>query len=316
VSAGDLLSLLPGRWLAPAVRRLAPRPALDWYPGWHFAVAEETPTVAVRLRRALWQAGARHRPPTEVRLRWYDDLEITTSLGTDLSRCIFVSGSYEPNEFMLLAQVLAPGMTFVDVGSNEGLYTLFASRRVAPHGQVVALEPSTREFSRLGRNLQLNRIDNVSALRLAAGAEVGAADLHVAEEAHAGQNSLGSFAYAIRDAGTERVEVLPLDHLAERVDLKRLDVVKIDAEGSEVAVLRGACEILARERPLLLTELLDASLRGQGVDRADLFEVLEPLGYEYWVFGANGVVEPVDRVDRDGVNFVAAHPERRFGLRR
>jgi FkbM family methyltransferase len=90
---------------------------------------------------------------------------------------MFVGGSFEPNEFAWLDTILRPGMTFVDVGANDGLYALFAAQRVGPQGKVLAIEPSQREFMRLDRNLRLNRLTNVRAFRLAASSQYGEATL-------------------------------------------------------------------------------------------------------------------------------------------
>lgn len=281
-------------------------------------MAEDDPTLLVDLRLALWASGIGRRDSRSVdlRLRWIEGLVLETPLGTDLSRCIYVSGSYEPNELTLLSHTLEPGMTFLDVGANEGLFSLLAARRLGSEGQVIALEPSPRERRRLERNLALNGLHNVVVLPLAACDRAGTGWLHVAEEAHAGQSTLGAFAYDIRAEEDASVEMFPLDQLPERCPVPRLDVVKIDVEGAEVAVLRGARQILSRHRPLLLVELLDAALNGQGATREQLFAELAALGYELWTFGDRGLPEPAAEIHGDGINLVAAHPERRFGLRR
>ena len=82
-------------------------------------------------------------------------------------------------------------MVFVDVGANDGYYTLFAARRVGPSGRVVAAEPSSRERAHLQRNLGRNGLDNVSVVPAAIGAAAGLADLHLAHGVHAGHNTLG-----------------------------------------------------------------------------------------------------------------------------
>jgi FkbM family methyltransferase len=114
-------------------------------------------------------------------IRWYNGLLVTMYLGNNLSRCLYGVGTYEPNEFMFLSGVLQPGMIFVDVGANDGLYRLFAAKRLGPSGRVVALEPSGREFARLERNLQLNRLP-----RLAASDRDGLATLRIAGFGHEG----------------------------------------------------------------------------------------------------------------------------------
>jgi len=66
---------------------------------------------------------------------------VEVTLPSDFGRCLWVGGCFEPNETAFLASVLRPGMIFVDVGANIGLYTLLAAHLVAPGGTVVAVEP-------------------------------------------------------------------------------------------------------------------------------------------------------------------------------
>ncbi|MCG8592120.1 MAG: FkbM family methyltransferase [Proteobacteria bacterium] len=237
-----------------------------------------------------------------------------TRLGTDLSRCLFVTGSYEPNEFALLSEILEVGGNFVDVGANEGLYTLFASRRVGKSGRVVALEPSSRELQFLERNIARNRLRNVDVVPVAASDREARAELTIAEQSHAGQSTLGKFAYAISPAGTETVALRRLDDVLQELDLASVDVVKIDVEGSEVAVLRGAEATLVRDHPLLLVELVEAALRGQGTSREELMSQLTGLGYRLFAFGPDGVPRMLGAERVDGVNLVCVHPERSFGV--
>jgi len=245
-----------------------------------------------------------------VRLPWLEGLELETRLGTDLSRCLLLGGNYEPNEFAWLGSVLARGMTVLDVGANEGLYALFAARRVGPAGHVVAIEPSGREFQILQENLALNGLVNVTAVRAAASDREGPTRLRIAEAEHAGQSSLGPFAYPIAQAGEETVPLRRIDELAETLGLDRVQLMKVDVEGAEVAVLRGARDLLARDRPALLLEVVEAALQGQGSSRAELARLLEGLGYRPFVFGSDGIPTLAERLEVDGVNVVALHESR------
>jgi FkbM family methyltransferase len=295
--------------LARAAGLLAPRPRLGWHPGWRFGIAEEVPSLAVRVRRAVWGLWKERTLAGPIPLPWHDRLRLEMPLGTDLSRCVYVSGSYDPNEFMFLSSALRPGMVCIDIGANEGLYTLFASRRIGPTGLVLALEPSSREYERLIRNLSLNRASNVVAVQVAASDHCGSAELHIAETEHAGHNTLGSFAYQVRAVGTEKVELLSLDQLHVCCSLPRVDFIKIDAEGSELSVIRGARDLLDRFHPLLQIEILDAALESQGADRRDLLESLRSLGYRFSILGPTGRPRPADWIEQDGINFLACHPD-------
>jgi FkbM family methyltransferase len=294
-------------------RRVGPRLArtqgLQWSPGWTFGMANAGGSARGLLRLAFWWHFRRRRVSVPVPVEWYEGLRVMMYPGNDLSLCLFVGGTYEPNEFMFLSQILRPGMVFIDVGANEGLYTLFAARRIGPTGQVLALEPSGRELARLRQNVSLNRLANITIVPVAAGESEGRARLRIAGFGHEGQNTLGEFAYSVDGAGFEEVDVARLDHLVAEQALDRVDVLKIDTEGAELRVLRGASALLRKHRPLVVLELIDAALRHQGASRADVIKLLQEHGYCFWVFGSSGKPEPASSVELDGVNIIAVPRE-------
>lgn len=246
-------------------------------------------------------------------LAWYDGTTVDVTLGNDNSLCLYVCGSFEPNEFSFLHGFLKPGMVFVDVGANDGYYTLFAARRVGPSGQVVAVEPSTRERINLRRNLQRNRIDNVHVVPAALGAAPGDADLRLAHGAHSGHNTLGQFAHAdVTAAQLERVTVDTLDRVASDMKLERIDFIKIDVEGAEGSVVAGARAVLASMRPVMLIEINDGALCAQGMGAAALLESLrQEYRYDILVFSAStGLLELFVEGGALSANIVAVPRER------
>src|SRR4030042_2530798 len=100
---------------------------------------------------------------------WYYGIRVKIKLGTDISKCLFVSGCYDPNEFYFLDKYLKDGMVFIDTGANIGLYSLFAAEKVGSDGKVISLEPSNREYIALQENISLNRMNNIIPLQYAAG---------------------------------------------------------------------------------------------------------------------------------------------------
>jgi FkbM family methyltransferase len=284
---------------------------LGYYPGWRFGSADEAdPRTRKRLR--LWARFQYERLEVPVTVPWYGGLEVRLYLGNDLSRCLFVGGCYEPNEFAFLNEVLAPGMTFVDVGANDGLYSLFAARRVGPAGTVLAFEPSAREFARLSENCRLNGLANVRAFPVALAAGPGAGTLFTADSEHAGQNTLGRFIYdGVACARTEAVPLEALDDVLARHNGPAPDVIKMDVEGAEHAVLRGAAGTLATHRPLLLLELNDPALRAQQSSSDEVLSLLRSLGYSILTFDeATGRPVPAETDRPPSHNIVAVHPQR------
>jgi FkbM family methyltransferase len=237
------------------------------------------------MRHQVWQHFRDRDLEVPVLVNWLDELQLLLYLGNDLSKQIFVAGCIDPNEFAFLDKVLQPGMTFVDVGANEGIYALFASRRVTNSGIVYAFEPSAREFERLVQNLRLNSARNVRALRLALADQVGEAELAVAGPEHSGHNTIGVFAYDVVRLRSEVVSTQTLDDVVREHGIVRLDVVKLDVEGAELRVLNGGREALRRYRPLILFEVTDSALRGQGTSAPELCAAVSGLGYRLFIYG-------------------------------
>jgi len=231
------------------------------------------------LRHQLW-----HGVSVPVLTAWLDGLSVYAYPGNETSRAIFVTGNYEPNEFFMLAQVLRPGMIFVDVGANMGLYTLFAAQRVGEHGRVLAIEPSTRECGRLLKNVAANSLSNVRLLWNAVSDSRSDTDLLIAEEEWSGHNTLGAFAYDTPLATKETVRTERLDDIVLREELSRVDIIKLDVEGAELLALKGAVGILERFRPLFLLELADRALCHQGSSSAQIWDFCRQKGYRIFAF--------------------------------
>src|SRR5262245_31710705 len=241
------------------------KPSLDVFPGWTFGYEYFVEHRWWTLRRGLlWDTALAKNLHVPVVLPWHERTRVEVTLGNDLSLCLYVAGSFEPNEFAFLDRTLRRGMTFIDVGANDGLYTLFAARRVGRRGRVVAVEPSSRERGNLERNLARNRLKRVVVVAAALADEAGHAILQIAPALHGGHNTLGGFAHeGVSAVDTERVPVETLDGLAERLGLGKVDVIKVDVEGAEVKMLEGGRALLKASRPVMLLEANEEALRKQ-----------------------------------------------------
>lgn len=317
-----------GRWLIVRLPRLGAVYASWWtpgaqkigpWPGWGFADEYYVERQWSACRRgALWEAARDNNLVVSLTVPWLSGTSVDVTLGNDNSLCLYVCGSFEPNEFAFLDRALEPGMVFIDVGANDGYYTLFAARRVGASGRVVAVEPSSRERTHLERNLARNGIDNVTTVPAALGAATGHADLHLAHGVHTGHNTLGSFAHDdVVPARNERVRLETLDAVVSRLGLVRVDVVKIDVEGAEAGVIAGAKTVLTTIRPVLMMELNDSALRAQGSSEAALLDTLRgELGYEILVFSPmSGLAELHFEGAALSANVIAIPRERGSDLR-
>ena len=189
----------------------------------------------------------------------------------------FFQQYHERYEARLLQTVLQPGDSFWDVGANIGYFALLAATVVGPAGCVVALEPGQHAFIRLLENIDLNDFDNIKVAQLAAADKVGYARLYSDQ----GQADTGANLFQGGERGDwEEVRTIPLDTFLKKNPYPPPQFLKIDVEGAELAVLRGARTILTAHTPLLLVEMEDKTLGPAGVSKQDIADFLLPLGYQ------------------------------------
>jgi FkbM family methyltransferase len=209
-----------------------------------------------------------------------------------MSRMI-LGGTFETADRAFVDRFLQPGMTVLDVGAHHGFYAMLASRKVGPSGQVIAFEPSTRERRRLLTHLRLNRCTNVRVESFALTDKEENAALFVVEGAETGCNSLRPPAVAERTR-TERVRTARLDDYLRTHGTSRVDLVKMDVEGGELAALRGAAELLGRHpRPVLLCEVEDRRTAPWGYKASDISAFLQGFQYCMFVPQAEGNLTPL-----------------------
>lgn len=178
-------------------------------------------------------------------------------------RAGYALGTSDPDEQAWLARSVRRGDVLCDVGAAIGFFTLIGSRLVGDTGSVTAFEPLVGNIERLRANVTMNALANVEIVEAAVAAVSGVGLFGTA----------GEWDQAKLGAGDMEVTVVSLDdHFAGK---RAPDVLKIDAEGSEIEVLRGAAGILSTTGPRILVEV-----HWLGPDFTDFVErELAPIGY-------------------------------------
>ena len=241
---------------------------------------------------------------------WLEGLTVYGYPGNEISRELFMTGHYEPNEFYFLSQVLRPGMVFLDAGANMGLYTLFAARMVGESGTVLAIEPSNRECDRLLKNVAANSLPNVRLLHMAVSDTSSQAQLLVAVEEKSGHNTLGALGHDALLRNNEAVRTEHLDEIVLQEGLPRVDLIKMDIEGAEFHALRGAVGVIERYHPILLLELSDRTLCYQHSHSAQIWAFCCQKGYKIFSFSrSTGLLEPAQQKSYYDSENVVAIPE-------
>jgi FkbM family methyltransferase len=212
--------------------------------------------------------------------------------------------NYEP-ELAYLERVLSPGKVFVDAGANFGIYTLFASKLVGEGGRVISFEPSTRVFPVLRRNIALNGLKNVLALQVALTNKTGRARLYY--HAAVGCDSLGKDASFEPDAYAEEVGTESLDNVLKHTSVGQVDVIKVDVQGAEELALRGASEIVASTRPVVIFEFFPEGAASLGLSPNGAWNFLQCRGYEFFIVDDRGTVSRLLSPPSGIVNILAIY---------
>ena len=193
---------------------------------------------------------------------------------------IFFFGFYERPLATYFLSLLSEGMVFVDIGAHVGQYTLLASKKVGPTGHVHSFEPHPRNFEALSHNVRLNGFTNISLHNAALADSATECQLFVNVE-DVGSKNKGTHSLR-RQKGWQRSATIPIStvRLDDVLgDLTRLDALKLDVEGAELLVLRGAEQLLARFKPIIAFESAEESVASFGHSTTDAKRFLEERGY-------------------------------------
>ena len=187
-------------------------------------------------------------------------------------------GSYEIAQQRAFEQTVLDGDIVFDIGANVGLYSLLASELVGPRGRVFAFEPLPRNFDYLVRHSALNGCHNIVPIQRAVSRKGGSARFK--DTAGSAEGHL----VRISSEGTE-VSVVSLDELLERNEIPAPTVLKIDVEGEEFNVLRGAAKLLRAHAPIIFLSTHER-------DGGKSLEYLASLGYTIKKISGDGTWGP------------------------
>ena len=224
---------------------------------------------------------------------------------------VLLEGVFENDELEFVDRFLEPGMTVLDIGAHHGLYSLLASKRVGGTGRVISFEPSPRERRLLEQHLKLNSCKNVHVESVAVSDSAGTSSLYLVDGTEDGCNSMRMPATAQRTRRVE-IETISLDEFADEMGLAEVDFVKLDVEGAELSMLRGAHRFLARQqRPVMLIEVQDIRCAPWGYRAKDVIRLLCEKGFGwYGFFRAQGLSKVAEDLESYDANLIAVPQER------
>lgn len=202
---------------------------------------------------------------------------VVPSLRETIAFHLLIDGIYEPKTMCVLADCLREGSVFVDVGANIGVFSVPLSRKVGSSGRVLAVEASPAILPYLNGNVKRNDCLNVDVAAFAAHETEGVMPFFEAPPTSFGMGSLSpQFVDSVVNVRTRT-----LDGWLAEMKPRRVDAIKVDVEGLEASVFKGASKLLkAKNAPLIVFEFDETRVAGGRPDEAQ--HCLMEYGYRLW----------------------------------
>lgn len=228
---------------------------------------------ALRLKRRIVELGDGRRY----------EVDPISDLGINLA----TTGEYESKLAAEMLRILITGGSFIDVGANEGYFSVLGSKAVGPTGRVFAIEPQARLWPVIIRNAFLNSCANIQLLPYGLSASTQEMKLQLYPSTNTGASTFTeTFGFKVsmgwyrkRLFGSQESKVVALDEIQEALPAT-IDLAKIDIEGFEFEALKGAEDILSQGRiKRMLIEIHENALRQMGQSEEMIDGLLAKHGY-------------------------------------
>lgn len=232
-------------------------------------------------------------------------LLMEVSINDHIEKYLFWYGAYEKKEVTTMQTLLNADSVVVDIGANIGYYSLMAAQKAAA-GNIYSFEPVTNNLQKLERNISLNGLAIIHPIQAAISNVSGSTTIYISDDDNSGMSGLRS---AENFSGqSETVKCLTLDEAVLEYNLPKIDLIKIDVEGSEVNVLQGMKRIRTEQRPLLLIEVSTATLSMYNEKIETIYQILSADQYVAYRVTDSNVLEKISvPQEADLVFFIPEH---------
>ncbi len=190
----------------------------------------------------------------------------------------YYESNYEHENYTFLAQQVKPGMQLIDIGAHIGLFSATASQLTGPGGKIICFEPTPATYAVLTETLRLNHCHNVTPVQAAVSDKEGEATFYVSDTEACNSNSL------VKNKGENEitgypVKLVTIDSIVSNYSIKPA-IIKIDAEGAELDVLKGGIQTFKTLKPVLILGLHPAFILQKGDSLEAIWNLLEESNYE------------------------------------
>ncbi len=197
--------------------------------------------------------------------------------------CWFIrlTGHWDSNETAAIRYLVKPGFSIIEVGANFGVHTLTMAGLVGPEGDIDAFEANPYVSNYLKQSVALNKLESIITVHeQAAGDTTGAAHL-----IFGGKNIGGGHLVSDASESTIKTSIVRLDDVFAHRQ-KKIDILKIDAEGSEAKIIQGAHHLIqANPKMIIMMEWFKSALVDQGSSPEGLLDMLKKEQFKAWKIG-------------------------------
>jgi FkbM family methyltransferase len=221
---------------------------------------------------------------------------------------LFWYGYYEKEVGALLKEIVRPDDVFLDLGANIGYFSLLIASN-SSSVRIISFEPVKDLFQDMNDNISLNNIRNISTINATVGEMNVEKELFVSASDNSG---MSSFHQPENYSGKkERVKVVAIDDWFKTSGLSKIDIIKLDIEGSELAALKGMKEVLQKQRPVLIVEVNPETLSMFNLKTSDIYDYLKQLNFKGFLILKNGLLEHLSQPDiTETANVLFIHSEK------
>lgn len=221
------------------------------------------------------------------------DITMKVDPSKAMGAAFYWMGFHELNEWRFLNHYLKSDMVFIDIGANQGEFSLFAAKRLT-QGRVLAFEPVDFFYNLLKENIARNNFKNIETFHYGLSNEVKQLPIYMGHTGAGEHEGLATiFQSDQRARFIQNIELEILDEQLPALALQRIDFMKIDVEGAEMLVLKGALKTIERFKPLIMLEINQATYQAAGYTVPDVIRFFADLGYTLHVMTKSGTLKAV-----------------------
>ena len=185
-------------------------------------------------------------------------------------------GTFEKKESEYISKLIKMDDICIDVGASFGWYTILLGKNVGESGLVLAFEPLPENCMVLSNNIKENKLNNVKVMPIALGDTKTDSKLYLPDIGISGSLELHNYRRTFDEI---ECKIDTLDSIVEEEKINRIDFIKADIEGGELAFLKGAINSISKFKPNIMLEIQENSTKLFGYLPDDIFKIMCELGY-------------------------------------